>query len=202
MTPTPPTIGRRKALKGFAASLGIAGGGLGYLALANDEAQAAVTTSMSLPTGGAADEDGHAIPFLNVSGDWSYSGVTVDPTDWVVSVYVSENGTNWDPLGTDNGVPFGFDEANTYQVFAPLTAAANFSSGDFQAPDTESIGVDVWARAELEVLNGDEVVVSAQASDSSTLTIEDTTEPGTANVSGSGSWEWQMDESDPTPSPP
>lgn len=178
-------------------------GGGAALALGTDDAAAAeVTASFSVPDAAYRDEEPPHTAWLRASGSWSYSGLTVDPSAWRIRLRAGKTAENQDRIAETAGLPFGFDEQGTFAVQGALIDAGAFDSADLApAADGETRTVTVHASVVFEVLDGDYVLASAEASGSGTLTIEDTTATYTASLDAAGSWDWQANSTDPTPTP-
>lgn len=202
MRPSTTTISRRTATKGLAATLGLAGTGLGALALGTDDAQAAITTAFTVPEVTYADEQPPHDIFLQAAGQWEYSGLDTEPNDPVITLRVGASADNFDRLATFTKYPFGFDSEGTYTLQGSLADTAIWSSDEFAPGDGQTVTHTVYGEVELEVKRDDEVLASASASDSGTVTIEDTSATWDAAINGDGQFAYQQNETDATPTPP
>lgn len=196
-----PHTDRRTVLKSSAAALGLAGTGLGAIALTSEPAAAAdVTATFSLSDATYRDEEPPHSPWLRASGTWSYAELDVDPTDWRIRLSAGKSAENQDPVAETTGFPFGHDDSGTFATQGALVDTAAFASTDFEPPaDGETITVDVVSTVVFEVLDGDFVLAEASAQGAGVLTVEDTTLTYSASLDATGGWDWQTNESDGTP---
>lgn len=198
---------RRNVIKASAAALGLAGTGLGALALTTDPATAAEITAEDISVADhTVQNDGGTIEslWLRAEGSWSYQADSsnVEPDGYRLDLAVAPDAAelNFDRIARTEDAVFGYDDSAEFSILGEVTSHAGIDAADFAAPDPETTThTKVHVRLTFAVLSGDEVLAEAVAIDEAVVAVENTSSAVTVSLTASGGFEAQVNSTDPTP---
>lgn len=181
-------------------TLTLLAGALVLLATTGTATAAIDAGALSVSNGTYSADDGDVYsPVVGVSGDLEFKTENT-PGEFVVTLLVSTNGQDYQPIDTHRGEPVSNHVALPYTVSGPLVDHDDFGSADFEVPAGESVSHDVYVRVTLAVIAQDgQVITTTKAEDVATVTVESTGTKVTASIDGTGEWLWWEDGSDPEP---
>lgn len=197
--PSLPQLTRREYLLGTATLAT----GAGALATQPEPARAQAQVSAdSLDVADETYQSADGAPWdvwIAVSGTFSFQ--TQEPAQrWRVRLAVSRNGAGWSPIASFAEGADAASMTGSYDLSGRVTEHPDFNPGDFHAPLGETRETRVFARVQFAALDAaDSALVEAQAADSATLSVTNTSVEATANVEGSGSLAVQAENGDDPP---
>lgn len=144
------------------------------------------------------DGQAHAI-YLLLTGQYEYQ-VNKQPEEWQAYALVGDGSGSTEAIALTSGAADALEDAGTFALRGPITAASFYSSSTFSVPDGQSeVSVTIPVTVVFLVRDtGGNTLVQARESAEAVVTINDDAMPKVA-VAGSASLAMQDDETDPTP---
>lgn len=191
---------RRTTLRTAAAALGVAGTGLGALALGTDRTRAAVTATLALDGTRYASATGDIFsPWIVCGGDWHFL-IGQPASKWQVALQLSSDGVDWQRVATDGGPVDGQKASGAYRCKARVIDHDGFDAATFDAAIGEVNETTVYGRTIFRALDAaDATIIEARAADSLTVGVENTTGEASAGLNSTGETLVQVNESDAEP---
>lgn len=187
---------RRLIATGTISALGLAG-----LALGSGNARAAVSLDIEDRT--YAPENGTLFrPWVVVSGDFSYTNLDAEASEWAVYGLVDgpdATGEDWQAIAIDDGLASGTEGSGTYQLRGAITSHSGWDASRFSANEDgspQSLDIPVAVMLVLRDSGGN-IIADAEAHQTATVTVE--AGGAVLSVAGTGAVEAQLSSEDPTP---
>lgn len=192
----------RTALKAVGFGLLILALALGALALTADTASASVESDSLAVGDGFYSGDGAEVysPVLVTEGQLRFA-VDETPDEWTVTLAVAPAGTDdWATLDTQSGGAISPSMALDYRLKGPLVDHPAFNTSAFDPPRNTTASHDLDVRVTLTVVQDGEPVVTATATDTTTVEIQNTLDALEASLAdGDGYWLFWEDAGDAEP---